>query len=292
MGLSSSKQTTTTEPSKFAQPFIASGANAISDTYNQNKGSVANIASSVQSLIPGLLGKYQAGDPNVTGATNYGANVLGGQYLGGNPYATPDTNISTYGGFAANPNINPNGFLDSIINQTNHDVTNAAKAGFGSRGSFGGTPYINALTKGLASNESGLRYNDANNVRQMQVDDFNRLQAAQAGDYAQTRELQANDANAVRGLNANNYAAERNNQQQVAANAPQLAAANYLGITPLLAAAQSGAELPFSASNNYATALAGLLGNQTTTTQKAKGNVFQSLLGGVGQGLGAYAGAG
>jgi len=292
MGLSSSKQTTTVEPSKFAQPFIASGANALSDTYNQNKGAVANIASSVQSLIPGLVNKYQAGDPNVTAATNYGSNVLGGQYLGGNPFATTNGNISAWNGFQANPNINPNGFLDNIINTTNQDVKNNVSSGFGSRGSFGGTAYINALTRGLASNESGLRYNDANNVRQMQVDDFNRLQAGQAADNAQVRDLQANDYNTTRGLNANNYAQERANQQQVAGQAPQLAAADYLGIAPLLSAAQSGAELPFSASDSYASALGGLLGNQVTQTQKAKGNVFQSLLGSFGQGLGAYAGAG
>jgi len=275
MGLSGGSSSASGSAQKWAQPIAQSTANEATGVYNANKPSQQAITDQVQGLIPGLISKYQAGDPNVTAATNYGANVLGGQYLTGNPFATPNTNISTWNGFQANPNINPNGFLDNIISQTNHDVTNTAKAGFGSRGSFGGTAYIGALTNGLAKNENDLRYNDANNVRQMQIDDFNRLQAGQAADNAQVRDLQANDFNTVRGLDANNYAQERANQQQIAGQAPQLAAANYLGITPTLSAAQLGASLPYTGIQSLADVQSALFNGGTQKTSNGIGGVLQ-----------------
>jgi len=275
MGISGGSTSRSGSGQKWAQPIAQNTANEATSVYNANKPSQQAITDQVQSLIPGLVNKYQAGDPNVTAATNYGSNVLGGQYLGGNPFATTNGNISTWNGFQANPNINPNGFLDSIINTTNQDVKNNVASGFGSRGSFGGTAYINALTRGLASNESGLRYNDANNVRQMQVDDFNRLQAAQAADNAQVRDLQANDFNTARGLNANNYAQERANQQQVAGMAPQLAAADYLGVTPLLSTAQLGAALPYTGLQSLADVQAAMFNGGTQKQSNGIGGLLQ-----------------
>ena len=217
MGLSSSK--TTSGPSKFAQPYISSGANAITDAYNTNKGPTAEIASGIQGMIPGLMDKYNAGNPGVNAAEGYNTDVLGGKYLDGNPY------------------------LENILGKTRNDTLGAVGGAFGSRGAFGGTKYAEAAGRGVADAENTLRYND--------------------------------------------YGAERGRMDAAAGRAPSTAAADYLGITPLLAAAQTGTDLAFAPSNNYAQQLAALLGNSTTTKQS--GNVLGSLLQGAGAAAGAYA---
>ena len=194
MGLSSSK--TTSGPSKFAQPYISSGANAITDAYNTNKGPTAEIASGIQGMIPGLMEKYNAGNPGVNAAEGYNTDVLGGKYLDGNPY------------------------LENIIGKTRNDTLGAVGGAFGSRGAFGGTKYAEAAGRGVADAENTLRYND--------------------------------------------YGAERGRMDAAAGRAPSTAAADYLGITPLLAAAQTGTDLAFAPSNNYAQQLAALLGNAQT----------------------------
>jgi hypothetical protein len=220
MGLSSSKQTTNSGPSKWAQGYLTPAIGEINSAYDQNKGATADIAKTVQGLVPGLLDKYNAGNPSLTAAQNYNTDVLGGKYLTGNPQ------------------------LQSIIDQTANDVQGRVGGAFGANGSFGGTKYMTALGKGLGEAENTLRYND--------------------------------------------YNTQMGRMDQAAGQAPSLAAADYLGITPLLSAAQAGTELPFAASNNLAQQLAALLGNSTTTTQKSSGNVLGSLLGAVGTGLGAY----
>jgi hypothetical protein len=272
MGISGGSTSRSGSAQKWAAPLAQNAARDATSVYNAAKPGLDAITGSVQSLIPGLAAKYQAGDPNVAGATAYGQNVLGGKYLTGNPFATPNTSISSVA--TANPYINPNGFLQSIIDQTNSDVTNSTKAGFGSRGSFGGTAYIKALSDSLAKNENNLRYTDANTVRGMQVDDFNRLQA----DAARVQGLQVDDAARVRDLNAGNYATERAAQEAAASRAPQLAAADYLGISPLLSASELGSQLPFAGASSYADILGQLFNGGT---QKTSGGIG-GILGGLG----------
>lgn len=214
MGLSSQK--TTSGPSAFAKPFISSAANEISDVYNQNKDANAGIAKTIQDLIPGLVNKYNDGDPNVSAATGYNTDVLSGKYLNGNP------------------------FLESIISKTSNDTLGKVGAAFGSRGAFGGTKYAEAAGRGVADSENALRYGD--------------------------------------------YNTQLGRMDTAASRSPSLAAADYLGITPLLATAQAGTELPFSAVNDYGSLIASLLGNSTTTKQS--GNILQSLIGAAGTAAG------
>lgn len=219
MGLSSSKSSTTSGPSTFAQPYIGAGATEITKAYNENKGATADIASNIQSLIPGLMEKYQAGNPSVNAASGYNSDVLGGKYLGSNPY------------------------LEDILKKTSGSVLDKVGGAFGSRGSFGGTKYAEAAGRGVADSENALRYND--------------------------------------------YSTERGRMDTAAGQAPSLAAADYLGITPLLATAQAGTELPFSAVNEYGSLIAQLLGNSTTTTQKNSPSTLDS----IGKGLSTAASA-
>lgn len=266
-----SKQTTTSGPSKWQMQSVTPALNSVNSVYDANKQPIADISGGVQSLFPGLLSDYQAGDANLNEARDYGSDVLGGKFLGENPFA------KSFDGFSANPNINPNGFLDSIINQTNNDVTDRTKAGFGSRGSFGGTAYIKSLSDSLAKNENNLRYTEADKVRGMQVDDFNRIQSGQANDFGQ-----------VRALNSANYATERNNQEAAASRVPGLMSADNARLAPLLSAGEAGTQMPFAGVNNYADLIARLVNMNGETTTKQSGGLFQSLLG-AGSSLGSAA---
>lgn len=92
------------------------------------------------------------------------------------------------------------------------------------------------------------------------------------------------------GLRLNAYEAERARQQQIASLAPGLAAADYAGIAPTLAIAESGAQLPFSAANNYAATIGGLLGQYTNT--RTSQPFFSTLAGLGGSALSGWASGG
>ncbi len=198
---------------KAFKPYALSGMNEAVSVYNAAKPGLSGITNTVQSMIPGLYDQWQQGNPMLNSAQQYGQNVLGGQYLNGNPY------------------------LQSMIDQTNNDIQSRVGGAFGSRGTFGSTAHMGAMAREMANAENALRYQ--------------------------------------------NYNTERGYQQQAMQSAPQMAAADYLGVTPLLSAAQAGAELPYTGMNNYSSALSQLMNG---SVQK------QGTLGSVMSGLGTAAG--
>lgn len=107
-----------------------------------------------------------------------------------------------------------------------------------------------------------------------------------AWETALAKGLSGNEDN-LRYTDANNTMQQ---QEAASANAPQQAAAQYLGITPYLAAATTGASLPYTGINAQATDLSSLFGG---TTQKTSTSLLGNLIGAagaVGQGA-ASAGA-
>jgi len=198
MGKKSSKSTT--GPSKFSQPYITQAANVLQNAYGQNAGSVQDIASTIQGGIPAVAQKAFGSDPLLASAKRYNGDVLAGKYLGDDPR------------------------LEAMVARARDDTTDSVGARFGALGGYGGTRYADALGRGLADSELGLRYQ--------------------------------------------NYKDERDAMAAAAGLAPDLVGAEYAGITPLLALAGAGAELPFAASNAYASGIGGLLGNYATTTTK------------------------
>ena len=77
-------------------------------------------------------------------------------------------------------------------------------------------------------------------------------------------------------------------QQSAAGLAPQQAAAQYLGITPLLAAAQTGATLPYTGINAQANNL-GSLFNGANVQKQGGGGILGALGGALGSGAGLAA---
>lgn len=115
------------------------------------EGAAGNITSAYEAARPGLqagadkfggilssvVDRYNQGDPNITAARGYNADVLGGKYLdAGNPY------------------------LDQMIGQQGNDIANNISAGMGTRGQTGGSAQAGILSRELGKNALGLRYQD------------------------------------------------------------------------------------------------------------------------------------
>lgn len=147
MGLFSSGSTTSGTAQKWVKPFAKEGLRDTQNVVNANAGGLQALTGQVSGLVPDIIAKYRAGSPSLDAAQGYVTDVLGGQYMGGNPY------------------------LESMIGQTAGDVTSRVGAAYGSRGSFGGTAYTQALAKGLADSENSLRYGNYS-------DEMNRMASA------------------------------------------------------------------------------------------------------------------
>lgn len=218
MGSASKSSSLSGSAQKWAKPFAIQGANDVSSVYNANQPGINALTSQVQGLVPSTISKYQAGDPALNASENYSTGILGRD-----PYAGSSQ-------------------LEQLIHSTGQHVTDQVGAAYGSRGSFGGTAWEQALAHGLASNESGLRYQDVQNNQQL--------------------------------------------QQQAAAGAPQQAAAQYLGISPVIAAATAGSTIPYQGINNQSSDLAALFNGQKQTSSTS---LLGAALGAAGQAGGSYA---
>jgi hypothetical protein len=137
MGLSSS--TTKTKTTPVYAPQLEGAANSVTGAYNAAAPGIAQSASQIGGMVPGLLEKYTNGDPTVNAAQHYGQDVLSGKYLHGSPE------------------------LDQIVSTTNNDTRNGLASSLGTRGLTGGSDFASIIANALAKNEGGLRYTDYNN---------------------------------------------------------------------------------------------------------------------------------
>lgn len=115
---------------------IKGAANAVTGAYNQAAPGLAAGASRFGDVMGSVLDRYEKGDPTIAAARGYTTDVLGGKYLGNNPY------------------------LEDIISRTGNNVLNKRQAVLGTRGLTGGSDYMKLAAQALADNESALRYQD------------------------------------------------------------------------------------------------------------------------------------
>lgn len=136
MGLFSSGKSTSRSGSaqKWAKPFAKAAAGTVQSVVDANAGGLQQLTNQVQGLVPGLISKFNEGNAGVDAAGGYVTDVLGGKYLNGNPH------------------------LEGMIGLMQDNVTDRVGAAYGSRGSFGGTAWTEALAGELANAELGLRY--------------------------------------------------------------------------------------------------------------------------------------
>jgi len=135
MGMSSSKTKSTTKPIYSAE--VEGAAGNISNAYAAQAPKISAITDQIGGLAPGLVEKFQSGDSGVNAAKAYDGDVLSGKYLdAGNPY------------------------LQGMIDKTNASTRNGLAASLGTRGLTGGSDFSGIISRALAENETGLRYQD------------------------------------------------------------------------------------------------------------------------------------
>jgi hypothetical protein len=175
MGKRKTKTEQTNKPIYSAE--IGGAATNAQNAYTQAQPMVNELSNNLGQVSNNLFGDFQR-DGNAIGSAN---RFLVGQ-LEGDP--------------AQNP------YLDQIVNQTNDAARNQMQARLARTGNSGGSDYTNIITRALAENEGGLRYNDFNNTmnRRMQAAGMSAMPtqaAAQFGQQGAMLPLQAGALNAA-----------------------------------------------------------------------------------------------
>lgn len=124
---------------KWAKPYAIAGANAAQSVFNQNQGATQQLANDVRGLVPGLIAKYNADNPNVGAAQGYNADVLSGKYRTGNPY------------------------LSELMSNTNRRIADDVNSQFSMAGRYGSGAHTGVLTDRMAEADNALMYGDYNN---------------------------------------------------------------------------------------------------------------------------------
>ncbi len=341
---SSSKSTSTSGPASTALPYVDRALGSVEGIVNGNQSNLdtlgASAASAYNAIAPSAFGANNfltGAQDTAQGLANGGAaysgygvatpasvragtidtgadrSVAGGQYLGAQPSA------GLYSDIIGGSQLNGNPYLQSIIDTTNASVGTAANRQFAARGMGAGigTPYANLLTKNLAANEGGLRYQNYNDAAQRQLAAAGASDAAFASerglmDNASGRVLAANTSNVGNALTAdttnaaNGLAADQFNQtiglnaQQAADQTrlaalgltPQLVAAQYAGVDPALALLNASATIPYTGASVLGSNIANLTGATNSSTSKTTGTgLGASILAGAAQGAGSAAAA-
>lgn len=316
MGLSSSKSktqsTTTSTPYTPATPAINAGIDAAQSVFQQNQPILAQNAALAQQAYQQIAPGAFSPSPYVTQAQKAAQGIAGGQYMGGNPAHQAYQDMLSGGGagngtldqFAGGANVydpttqdyyksildpnyvSANPFVDKLVATTGADVTKAANQRFAASGMGSGisSAFGDLLTKNLANSENTIRYqnfNDASN-RQLsaagQADSqYNNGRALQLG-AAQNQA--SNQLAAASGADASHNASV---QQMLAAAglAPELAQAQYAGVSPALSLLGASSTIPYAGLQAYSGALGSLAGQYGTTnstgTSTSSGSIIDNI---------------
>lgn len=147
MGLFSGGKSTSGSAQRWAQPFAKAGAATVQNTVAGAAPGLQNLTNAVQGTVPTLQSMFANGNAGVKAANGYVSDVLGGNYMQGNPY------------------------LDSIINQSRSGITDQVNSQFSLGGRYGSGAHTGVLAKELGNMETGLRY-------QNYGDEMNRMASA------------------------------------------------------------------------------------------------------------------
>lgn len=157
MGLSSSSSSSTTKP--YFKQQILDAANAGKGVFDSQLPKIQSATDMVTGLEPGLIDRYNNGDPSLNAASHYITSTLGGD-----------------------PAHNPQ--LEAMIGQTDQSVRNHTLSGLGTRGLSGGSVAADIISRNLAQNETGLRYQDYNTQQQLRAQAAGMAPGVSAGQTA------------------------------------------------------------------------------------------------------------
>ena len=125
---------------------VLGAANSQQAAYDRQAPAISQFSDNAMNASQGLFDQYQQGDPTIQAAQGYVRDQL-----------------------AMQPGDNP--YLNDIISQTGDNTRRQLQTQLGTRGGIGGSSELDIVGRALAQNESGLRYQDYNNLanRQMQA---------------------------------------------------------------------------------------------------------------------------
>lgn len=135
------KKKQTTDPSAYAKPYVTAAANNLQTAIQNNAGNVQAITGDLNTIRSQLGERLGAGSDLTNNAKSYAANVLGGAYLGNNPY------------------------LDQMADLTRSNTMNTINSGFGRNGMAFGSDHSTNLGRGISEAELALRYGDYSKER-------------------------------------------------------------------------------------------------------------------------------
>jgi len=154
MGKKRTKTEQTNRPIYSAE--ITGAAKSQQDAYNQAQPAINQFASNMGGVSNDLLGQFRAGDPTIQAAQG----VLTETMQGG-----------------------PNPHLDQMLDISNDRVRNQMQARMATRGMTGGSDYHNLISRALAENETGVRYQDFDRNQQRRLQAAGMAPGLLAGSY-------------------------------------------------------------------------------------------------------------
>lgn len=137
---------------------VLGAANAQQSAYDRSLPQINSYADALSGVSNDLLTQYNTGDPTIQAAQGYVQNTLG-MTPGDNPY------------------------LNDIIAQTGENTRRQLQTQLGTRGGIGGSAELDIIGRALAQNESGLRYQDYNNLANRQAQAAGMAPGLLAGSY-------------------------------------------------------------------------------------------------------------
>lgn len=143
MGKKRTRSTQTVRP--VYAPQVEGAAAQQQAAYTQAQPMIGQVSSNLGQVSNDLFSQYRQGDPTIQAAQTYLQNTIEG---GDNPY------------------------IDDMLDISNDRVRNQMQAQLSRRGATGGSDYTNLITRALAENETGTRFNQFNQS------EARRLQAA------------------------------------------------------------------------------------------------------------------
>lgn len=137
MGSKKTKTTQTNKPIYAAE--IGGAAKNVQDAYAQSQPGINTLSNNLGQVSSDIFAGMQGGNNAVLNANNFVNQQL-----------------------TSDPQQNP--YLQQQIDTTNESVRNQLQARMGRAGLAGGSDYNNLISRALAQNESGLRYQDYDNA--------------------------------------------------------------------------------------------------------------------------------
>ena len=156
MGKSKTKTEQTNKPVYSAQ--IEGAANTVNQAYQAQAPKISGIADQFLGTSQNLLDRYNEGNPATTAANDYIQSTLSSD-SGNNPH------------------------LQSMIDLTNRNTALDLNTYLGTRGNLGSSVQTDLLSRALADNELGYRYDDYNNQENRKLQAAGLLPSVTAAEY-------------------------------------------------------------------------------------------------------------